>query len=358
MLRSGERAQIMAWLEREVNQAQSVTAAQTEGADQPRPEVVEGLIREGQIVAVAGTYGLGKSPWLQELFVCRIHGIPWCGRTVGQGTAVLFDFENPESTIRRNMSNICKRHRVAFPRIPEELELYSELGNATSNAATAKLPNALKCAKLEGRFDLLEEALQNKPNALAVIDPPEMFFLLNTRDKIHVLQLYTEYRLLLSEYCRAAILNTFNLRKRDKRVKTSDLLTNPRDWLEEISGSLDLLNRSDVRLGMSFHRDETLVVNGVRRGEEMHPVVIRPFFLDDEPDKPAGFALVPPGEVDLISALSGKLLEYWRKLPNEFTFEQAVQIMGKSNFDRLKKRTTSLGLLEQTHRGWYRKLTR
>ena len=42
-------------------------------------------------------------------------------------------------------------------------------------------------------------------------------------------------------------------------------------------------------------------------------------------------------------------------LPGEFTFEQATEVMGKSNFDRLKKRTTSLGVLEQIARGYCRK---
>jgi hypothetical protein len=35
-----------------------------EGDDTPRAEIVEGLIREGQLVAFAGPYGMGKSPIL------------------------------------------------------------------------------------------------------------------------------------------------------------------------------------------------------------------------------------------------------------------------------------------------------
>ena len=97
----------------------------------PSPEVVEGLVRQKQIVAVGGTYGVGKSPWLQELLVCRVHGLRWCGRQVEKGPAVLLDFENPGGTIRRNIANACARYGVAIPRIPEELDLFTEIDDPT-----------------------------------------------------------------------------------------------------------------------------------------------------------------------------------------------------------------------------------
>ena len=154
-------------------------------------------------------------------------------------------------------------------------------------------------------------------------------------------------------------MNCFNLRKEDKRISKSDLFADPRDWLEEIAGSLDLLNRSDVRLGMDFYRlDEIRVVNGVRRGEDLHPLLIRCKYLDDDPDRPAGFEIMEASDAELQSALRGRLHEYWLKLSRDFTFEEATAIMGKSNFDRLKKRTLSLGVLELVERGRYRKISR
>jgi AAA domain len=323
----------------------------------PSPEIVEGVMREGQIVAVGGAFGVGKSPWLQELLICRIYGLPWCGRAVLPGQAVLFDFENPAWVIRQNLENICVRHGVSFPRIPEDLEIFAELDDQSINPATSRLFHLLKNGSAAEKFALLEEVLSRKPNALVIIDPPEMFFPIDTRQKKDVLWLYTQYRLVLSKRPGATILNTFNLRKQDKRAGKADLLLDPRGWLEEIAGSLDLLNRSDVRLGMDFYNlDEIRVVNGVRRGEELHPLLIKTKCLNEDPEKPAGFEVVSASELELFSALAGKLHQYWSALPNEFTFELATEAMGKSNFDRLKKRTVSLGVLEQVGRGRYRKI--
>jgi len=326
---------------------------------EPSPEVIEGLVRQRQIVAVGGAYGVGKSPWLQELLICRIHGLPSCGRTVQPGPAALFDFENPAWNIRQNLENVCLRLGLHVPRIPDELEIYPEMDDPATNPATSKLLALLENGSVGEKFGILEEVLRRKPNALLVIDPPEMFFPIDTRQKKEVLWLYSQYRILLSKWPGAVILNAFNLRKQDKRVGKSNLLLDPRGSLEEIAGSLDLLNRSDVRLGMDFYGLEDIrVVNGVRRGEDYHPLLIQTKCLADDPEKPPGFELVQADEADLFGVIKGKLHEYWSALPCEFTFEQAVQLMGKSNFDRLKKRTTSLGALEQVGRGQYRKLVR
>ncbi len=59
------------------------------------------------------------------------------------------------------------------------------------------------------------------------------------------------------------MLITFNLRKWTKKdSKRPDLLAEPREWMEEVCGTLDILNRSDVRLGMDVHDEEVRVING------------------------------------------------------------------------------------------------
>ena len=55
-------------------------------------------------------------------------------------------------------------------------------------------------------------------------------------------------------------MNTFNLRKFGDKDRRPNLLTNPRDWLEEVCGTLDILNRSDMRLGMDTHDDDVKVI--------------------------------------------------------------------------------------------------
>jgi hypothetical protein len=88
---------------------------------EPKAEVVEGLIREGQIVTLGGPYGVGKSPLLQELTICRLSGIPWLGRKVKPGPVIVFDFESSGPTFKRNLVLIAQRYGVPEPKVPEEL---------------------------------------------------------------------------------------------------------------------------------------------------------------------------------------------------------------------------------------------
>ncbi len=223
----------------------------------------------------------------------------------------------------------------------------------------AKLLELLKFTDLEAQVTFLIGMVARKPNALIIIDPLELLFSIDTLNKRNVIDLYSQLKKLLARFPQAAILFTVNLRKKDRRAQyTPSLLTHPRDWLEDVSGTLDILNRCDVRLGMDFYDADGLrVINGIRRGEDMHPILIRPVCLNDEPDKPAGFEHVPADQAQLLMTLTSKLQEYWQRLPAEFTFEQATAIMGKSNFDRLKKLTISLRVLEKLARGRYRKIS-
>ena len=50
-----------------------------------REEIIEGLIREGQLVPLAGTFGIGKSPLIADLTVHVLNGVDWCGRQVKSG---------------------------------------------------------------------------------------------------------------------------------------------------------------------------------------------------------------------------------------------------------------------------------
>jgi RecA-family ATPase len=234
---------------------QQATAEETDffgRDDRPRPEIVEGLIREGQLVAFAGPYGMGKSPILTDLTVHVIRGITWCGRQVSKRPVITFDFETPASTYRSNVKNIAKRLGVDVPSVPGDLNIYLEHDHPEASA-TRKLLAAIASPDMEARIRLIADALREKPDAFVIIDPLELMFRVDTRDKTKVLRLYESLRLMLAKYPCAAIAMTFNLRKQDKRASKSNLLLNPRDWLEEVCGTLDILNRCDVRLGVDSH---------------------------------------------------------------------------------------------------------
>jgi hypothetical protein len=309
-----------------------------DGDDKPRPEIVEGLIREGQIVAFAGPYGMGKSPTITDLTIHVIHGIAWCGRQVSKRPVITFDFETPAATYRWNVKNIAKRMGAAVPNVTVDLDVYLE-HDSPDQPATKKLLSAI-AGEMDARIAMIADALSSKPNALVTIDPLELMFRVDTLKKVEVLRLYGKLRRLLAKYPEAAIAATFNLRKRDKKTGKDDLLLNPRGWLEEVCGTLDLLNRSDVRLGMDFYGEDARVVNGIRRGEEMHPLIVRPVKI--APREYAGFELCLP---DTQTLFTPKQRGYWGKLTWPFWFDDmADKIVPRSTLWKILERARQAGL--------------
>lgn len=321
--------------------------------NQQRPEIISGLLREGQLAAFAGPYGVGKSPLLADIAVHTINGKAWCGRQVSQRTVVHFDHESAGPAYRRNIRNVACRLEVQLPRVPHELECYVE-HDSMSEPATARLLTLLEAEDFEVRLEFIKGILTTKPNALVIIDPLELLFRIDTKRKLDVLSLYAKLRRLLSEFPQAAVITTFNLRKRDKRAGKADLLSDPRDWLEEVCGTLDVLNRSDVRLGMDFYAGENeniRVLNGVRRAEDMHPMVISS--VGEPPDGLSGFELCPTNELRLNSVLTAKQRDYWTMLPEEFRFEEvAGNLVPRSSLSRLLDRARSLGIVRPDGNVW------
>ena len=316
---------------------------------QQRKEIIEGLLREQQLLAFAGPYGVGKSPCLADIVMHVIHGIPWCGRKIERRPVVHFDLETPGPEYKSNLRSLASRLGVPMPRVREELLVYLEHDDA-KEPTTAALLTAIAGPGLEAGLALIEKALQEKPNGLVIIDPLELLFRIDTGKKKDVLLLYGKLRRLLAFYPASAMLITFNLRKRDKKVGSPDLLTDPRSWLEEVCGTLDILNRSDVRVGIDLRGEDVRVINGIRRGEEMHPSLIRPVIHDD---RLAGFELCPPDSMAIKFALTPKQLEYWNKLPPKFRFEEvADKLVPRGTLSRLIARSKSLGCIVQDGGVW------
>jgi AAA domain len=315
---------------------------------EPSPEVIKELLREGQLGAIAGPFGMGKTPMIQDITVCAVRGLPWCARQVSKRPVILFDFESAGSTYRLNIQKTCERYGVAYPSVPDELEPYLQNDQTPSDFSTTLLEVLTKPA--EDRFKFLEECLRRKPSALMIIDPLSMFFPgCDTNKSAAVLQIFSRLKRILSKHPQAAMLCSFNLRKRDrKRDSYPSLLSEPRTWLEEIAGSLDIVNRSDVRLGIDALDDDLKVVNGMRRGEEIEPMLIRSVTLSDDPAVYAGFESVTASETCLLQSLTTTQLGYWQALPNKYRFEDvADKTVPRSSLSRLHKRLKSLGVLRE-----------
>jgi hypothetical protein len=318
-------------------------------------EIVEGMIRERQLVVFAGPFSVGKTPFLTDLTVHVLNGRECHGRAVQKRPVIVFDFESSGPKYRKDVRSIAARLGVPVPRVPDELDVYLQ-NDPPTEPATAKLMSVLKSNKIQDRLQLLEEALLPKPNALVIIDPLEMLFRIDTLKKTNILALYSDLKLVLARFPDAALLFTFNMRKLDTRaLARPDLMSNPRSFLEEVCGSLDIHNRSDVRLAMDLYGGDLRVINGIRRGEEFDPLLVRPV---EHLGSPAGFELATPSNSDVVLALTPKQLEHWNKLPSDFAFDDvAGKLVPRVSLSRLIKRLKSLGALQRdSATGRYRKV--
>jgi RecA-family ATPase len=97
-------------------------------------EIVAGLVRAQQLWVLGGSYGLGKSPFLQDLVVRITSGVPWCGRPVVKRPVVYVDLENPAAVIKGNMERVCGR--LGIP-TPDNLAVYLD---TTALKSRARLP--------------------------------------------------------------------------------------------------------------------------------------------------------------------------------------------------------------------------
>jgi hypothetical protein len=316
-----------------------------------RNEIVESLLYEGQLAALVGDYGLGKSPLCQDLAIHIAAGRNWCGREVRRRPIVYVDLENPNDVLKNNLVRLCNRLGIPYPPA-EEFDAYLmhdsiEAGNTYLLLAALRRPP-------EERISFLHECLERRPEAVLVLDPWEVFFSINKNYGDKVLAVNYQLRDLLSKFPAAAVMMLFNIRKKDQRMEDPDLLGNPRGFLQEISGSNELLNRADVRLGFDFHpRDrEVRVIGGVLRGVgELHPILVRS--IGEPPDQLSGYEQVPPESADLAAVLTVQQLDYWHKLWNGtgevFTWQEARALgIPKSTLWKIMERGKSFGLLAKS----------
>ena len=123
-----------------------------------RPEVMEGLLRESQLAAFAGPFGMGKSPVLADLVVRLIHGLSWCGRKLAQRPVIHIDCETAGPDYKRAITAIASRLGVRAPSVPHELDVYLERDDA-HEASTEVLLKAVSQQGHTSKLRLIETAL-------------------------------------------------------------------------------------------------------------------------------------------------------------------------------------------------------
>jgi hypothetical protein len=316
---------------------------------QQLPDVVEGLVAESKITVLGGDYGVGKSPLITDLVLHIVNGSDWCGRKVEKRPIIHFDFETPARKYKTDLENGAKRLGVPLPSVPEMIQPLFQ-NDDIAEPGTALLVEAL--GSDDKGFALLERLLGEKPTAVLIFDPVELFVLMDKNDGRAIVRLYQRLRKLFAIYPHASALCTYNLKKSDKKAPKPNLLADPRRWLDEVSGAKEIMSRSDIRLGIDLFGDEqsVRVINGIQRGEPFEPLLIQPA---GEPE--AGFELCPPDRFSLRDVFTTQQARYWQALPSCFTFSEGVKAgVPKSSLWRLINRATSLGLLRPENEKWFK----
>jgi hypothetical protein len=314
----------------------------------PQPDIVEGLIGESKITVLGGDYGVGKSPLIADLVLHITNGLNWCGRKVEKRPVIHFDFETPATKYKADLESGAKRLHCPLPEVPEMLQPFFQNDNV-QEATTARLLEVL--GDNEKCLALVQESLKKNPDAVVIFDPVELFVPIDKLKGKEIVTFYQKLRKLFGPCPQAGMLCTFNLRKTEaKNPNKANLLSDPRGWLQEVSGANEIMTRSDIRLGIDFFDDDQTVrvINGIQRGEPFNPLLIQP-----AGDPEAGFELCPPDRFSLTDVFTSKQTQYWQKLPPSFTFKEGI-IAGvpRSSLSRLIQRAKSVGLLRAENEKW------
>jgi hypothetical protein len=135
------------------------------------PEIIEGLLREGQIGVLTGYYGVGKRPLVQDCAFHIANGILWLDRRVFRREVILIDFETPHNVYHRNLSRLKARYPGVW-RFPKSFLI-------STNPAEDDAVGETFDWSWDGHLKFLYSLLQASPQALVVIDPLEHLFRLN-----------------------------------------------------------------------------------------------------------------------------------------------------------------------------------
>jgi hypothetical protein len=308
------------------------------------PEVVEGIIREGQIALITGYYNVGKSPLVRDLAFHVQNGLPWLGRPTTKRQVVVVDFEGTPGEYRTNLAGLHKRYG----------ETFSPRGYLYQARDVCGEVQPLTLSNFEWRncFAFIRSVLEDSSDTLVIVDPAQLLFRFKRNYALQIMALFTAIREMLRDFPGSTVVLVVNQDRENRRRAKSNLYDDPIRWLEGIAGDLDILNRCDVRLGFDFFDDPAFrVFNGVRRGEgRVSPIIVRPVGAECR----AGFEAAHLDSAALMMRLTPRQRIYWEALPTEFHFQEIVarRIVPKATLSRILTRARSVGLLESPGGVW------
>jgi archaellum biogenesis ATPase FlaH len=305
--------------------------------------IIEGLIPKRSISLLVGDSGLGKSPLLYQAAMCVAAGIPFLGHPTQRGRVLFLDFENGVAGVNKLRLRLTE-HVGQEP--PEENLIFWNYNDAPSNWAPSQLAEMIK--------DL-------RPNWV-IIDSLSAFAPEIEAKSANVTSTYQQFRRAIKEF-NVAITAVHHLRKvpNTPGFTIPSLETDPKGWLQQARGARQIINGSDVRIGVDHAKgrsqgstsqtDGHIEVAFVLAGFERLQGTIDPIYVGrvfDDNDEVLGY-----------KPLEGSTLLFnpdqenaFRRLPEEFTNKQAKLVYGKGDQPTINflRKCISAKLLSKTGR--------
>ena len=315
-------------------------------------ELVEGLIAEGSFNLLIGDSSLGKSPFLYQLALCVATGKPFLGYPVKQGDVLIVDFEDGYPDIDTLLGSLCRF--LGLQRRPSNLQIFSQYG------APEKFGQSNYHIK-----DLIRE-MQTPGRKLTIVDTLRAYspgIVEKNSDAATEIQFFRE----MSRISGGAFIGTHHLRKPSEDPKTPELdtLDKSRDWFNQASGALSLINGADTRLGVAVPKKKTpedvaFVLRGFRRvyGELPMLYVRR---VRDENGKPLGYERLKDQSFLLTEPFKAR----FDNLSDQFRHKDVIVVIeketgkspGAGTVSHTLEKFKSFGLIRDAANGGYEKVS-
>lgn len=299
--------------------------------------VVAGFIPRRAVSFLIGDSGIGKSPLAYQLGLSVAAGVPFLGMGTESGLVIMGDYENGmEESL--NISEQVARF-LGIGAVPRNFVVWSA---DHSNGNSMDIQRICENAKQPLRLIIVDSLRSHD----ASFEKHE-----HAAEKMNQLN-RVAYK------SGAAILVIHHTRKPNREHPVPDLGSDDTvvmEWLKEAAGGGALINQSHTRIAVGSldgrsHLDAALILRWYRKSKgEAGPLYLER--VCDEDGESLGYRTLT--DVRLIG--NPDHATAFLKLPSEFIFKQAKEVLGRSDDPTRKflKKCVSLGLVRQVAHGRY-----
>ena len=302
-----------------------------------------GLVPKRAVSFLIGDSHLGKSAFAYQLGLCVAAGIPFLGMPTEQGLVVYLDYENPLDDSKKLRDQLVRF--LELPKVPSDFIVWSAYNPKNENGLALSLDSV--CAG-KPRLLIVDSLRSHKPDFEKGDHCSSEMNRLND----------------LARKYGVAILVIHHIRKPKtgdgNSVPPLDSDTPLRLWLNEAAGHRAITNLSHTRIAVdgpdrrnSKAEAAALVLRWHQRlRNDAGPVYLERVYDGDGEE--LGYRRI--ANVELLG--KAEQIDAFKKLPQQFTFGQAMTLYDRAN-DPTRKflmKCIELGLIRQTGRGQYERL--